>query len=74
MESIHAELFSTLSNPGSLTEIEIAEYISKPGFSFPADYLEFIKSFHGGIEGPVGDNAYVSVSYTHLTLPTNREV
>ena len=29
----------------------------------------------GPIEGPVGPSPYnITVSYTHLTLPTNREV
>ena len=54
MHSIHTELFSSICNPGILTEKEIDEYVSKFGFSLPADYLEFIKTFHGGIEGPVG--------------------
>ena len=28
----------------------------------------------GTTEGPVWDGESISVSYTHLTLPTNREV
>ena len=40
-----------------------------PANLLPADHLEEVGSWGGVTSSP----SYVSVSYTHLTLPTNRE-
>ena len=74
-------MFSTpiLSNGGTTRGLPIScflNYVEDSREGLTAHYTEnaFLSSVGGGVGGSWSDIRSVAVSYTHLTLPTNREV